>query len=157
MMRKVTILALLLIWVYATYGQKQKTFIFMNKLADTTGIEIDYALAKSNFLGPDVARKTYIVKKTYTYVEKGTPTSPGDKTVVLKPTIYYSLQKLNKYYKKEIRKGNIEESVAIERYKDILDKAFSIFNQDTDDFEAYLKSIKDTKDIEETFYNIILD
>jgi len=157
MMRRGLLLASLFFYMLNSFGQEQKVFIFKNDLADTSKVEVDYMLVKKHFLGSEIAKKLYIIKKTYTYIEKGSPTSPGDKTIVRKPVIYYSLNKLNRYYKKQLKKDRMEESVARERYNDVLNKAFSIFDQNTDDFEEYLKGLKDPADIEELFHNIILD
>ena len=100
-MRKIIVASLLLLWINAAFSQEEKTFIFTNKIENAKSIEIDQAQLRKNALGNEIAQKAYIIKKTYTYIEKGSPTSPGDKTIVRKPTIYYNVQKLNKYYKKE--------------------------------------------------------
>jgi hypothetical protein len=157
MKRTFIFVALVFLWIGAATGQEKETFIFKNKLADATNIEVDLAQINKNPLGTEVAKKAFILKKTYTYIEKGSPTSPGDKTIVRKPTIYYSVLKLNKFYKKEIKKGNMNEKVAADRYTLVLDRAYSIFDQNTQDFERYLKSLKKPQDIEEAFLSIILD
>jgi hypothetical protein len=157
MKRTFIFVALVFLWIGAATGQEKETFIFKNKLADATNIEVDLSQINKNPLGTEVAKKAFILKKTYTYIEKGSPTSPGDKTIVRKPTIYYSVLKLNKFYKKEIKKGNMNEKVAADRYTLVLDRAYSIFDQNTQDFERYLKSLKKPQDIEEAFLSIILD
>lgn len=83
--------------------------------------------------------------------------SPGDKVIVRKPTIYYDIRKLNKYYKKELKKGNIEEPAAIEQMSEILDKCFVIFDQDTEQFEEYLKGLKHAEEIVAAFDKIVLE
>lgn len=156
-MRKIIGVAVLLLWISSVFCQENETFVFKNYLQDTANIVVDMIQLKNNPLGPEIAKKAFILKQTYTYIEKGSPTSPGDKTIVRKPTIYYSVLKLSKYYKKAIKKGNLDKKEATERYKVVLDRAFSIFDQNTTDFEVYLKSLKNPEDIEEAFHSIVLD
>lgn len=153
-MRKLLSLFVLLVIGLVMYGQD--TFLFRNTLDDTANVNVDYSMASSHFLGNEVSYKMHLFKETYTYVEQGTPMSPGVKTIVRKPNIYYAVRKLNKYYKKQIRKDRIDETEARKRMVSILNKCFVIFDQDTTDFEDYLKSLKQPDDIEAAFDKIVL-
>ncbi len=138
------------------FGQSGKTFEFKNTLSDTSRVKIDYTLSGRNYFGDIIARKMYLLEKTYTYIEKGTPMSPSDKTIVQKPVIFYALKKLTGYYKKEVKKGHIEQADAIDKIYRDLNIGFAIFTQDTDKLEDYLRGIKKPEEIAETFDNIKL-
>lgn len=153
-MRKLFTLFVFLCFGIIAYGQN--TFVFRNTLDDTANVSLDYSLAGNHFLGENIARKMFLFKAVYTYIEKGTPMSPGDKVIVRKPTIYYAIRKLNKYYKKELRKDRMEKEVAIKKFGNVLDKCFVMFDQDTSDFEDYLKSLKRAEDIQKAFDNVVL-
>lgn len=152
-MRKLFTLFVLLVFGIVLYGQE--SYLFRNTLDDTANVNVNYSLASNHFLGDQVAKKMYLLKETYTYVEKGTPMSPGDKVIVRKPTIYYAVRKINKHYKKQIRKGRIEESKARKSMINILDKCFVIFDQDTNEFESYLKGLKHSDDIVAAFDKVM--
>jgi hypothetical protein len=142
--------------VFGIVSYGQEAFVFRNTLDDTANVKINYNLASSHFLGETIAKKMLLLKETYTYIEKGTPMSPGDKVIVRKPTIYYAVRKLNKFYKKQVKKDRIEESVAKNDMVDVLDKCFVIFDQDTTGFEEYLKGLKHAEDIKTAFDRIVL-
>lgn len=147
-----------LVFSYASlYSQEIKKFVFNDNLRDTVNLKLDYAFAGNHFLGSQIANKFYRMQETYTYIEKGTPTSPSDKTVVQKPVIFYAVKKLNPYYKKAIKKGEISEKEAIKQLGRTLDLAYVIFNQNTTEFEAYLKENKNPEETLKAFEMIKLE
>ena len=107
-------------------------------------------------LGDYIARKLYLLKKTYTYIERPTPTSPGQKTIVTKPSIYNSLQKLNRHYKKQVKNGTISEEEARMKLNQYLDVAISIFIENTESFEDELRKAKKPDEISEVFSMVML-
>jgi hypothetical protein len=149
-MRKLFSIVLFMFSFSAIYAQSQE-FLFMNNLKDTLRLKIDYANAGTHVLGSEVARKMLLLQDTYTYVERGTLMAPGDKTIVKKPDIYYSVKKLNNYYKKAVKKGTIDEKQAAKNLISVVDKSYSIFYEDTKDFEKYLKAQKKPEDIQKAF------
>ena len=133
------------------------SFRFSNNLYDTSSIELGSDFMADHYLGQTIAVKMYRLKKTYTYVEAGTPASPGDKTTVKKPTIYYSMKKLNTYYKKQLKKGEIERVDAQLKLSWYLDIAYSIYSQDTNLFETALKTAKKAPEIDQVFARVVMD
>ncbi len=107
-------------------------------------------------LGDDIARKLYLLKETYTYIEHPTPTSPGEKTIITKPSIYNSLQKLNRYYKKQVKDGEMSEEEARIKLSQYLDVAISIFIENTESFEDELRKAKKPDEISEVFSMVML-
>lgn len=136
------------------YGQER--FVFQNTLGDTARVNLDYSVAASHFLGNEIARKMYLIQKTYTYVEKGTPMAPGDKIIVTKPYIFYAIRKVNTHFKKELRKDRITEKEAREKLGRILEISFAIYDQNTEEFEKYLWKNRKPYEILAAFENVEL-
>jgi len=107
-------------------------------------------------LGDNIARKLYLLKETYTYIEHPTPTSPGEKTIITKPSIYNSLQKLNRYYKKQVKDGEMSEEEAKIKLNQYLDVAISIFIENTESFEDELRKARKPDEISEVFSMVML-
>ncbi len=107
-------------------------------------------------LGDNIARKLYLLKETYTYIEHPTPTSPGEKTIITKPSIYNSLQKLNRYYKKQVKDGDMTEEEARMKLGQYLDIAISVFIENTESFEDELRKAKKPDEISEVFSMVML-
>lgn len=137
-----------------TYASGQDNFIFENSLRDTASfVQEDFAL-ESHYLGEQMALKYTRMRKTYTYVTEGTPTQPSSQTIVTKPTIYYSLKKLNNYYKKQLKKGEIDTGTAVEELGWYFDVGFAIYPQNTDEFEEALKKAKKPDEIAGVFAQV---
>jgi len=109
-----------------------------------------------HFLGTNIARKFYLFKDTYTYIEAPSVTSPGEKMIVVKPSIYNSLLKLNKYYKKQVKHGLLTKEEASEKMDHYLDIALSVFIEDTDTFEDKLRKAKSPDEISDIFSMVVL-
>ncbi|MCB8995320.1 MAG: hypothetical protein H6538_06920 [Bacteroidales bacterium] len=150
-MRRIIAVALFLGAFVGLYAQNQTEFMFLNNLKDTARVKIDYSNLGVNPLGPEVARKMYLLQNTYTYVERGTLTAPGDKTIVKKPDIYYSVKKLYNYYKKSVKKGTIKDTDASKQLIQVINKSYSMFYEDTQKFEDYLRTMKKPEDIQKAF------
>ncbi len=141
----------------SVFSQEMGKFEFSNNLKDTLNLKLDYSFAGNHFLGQQIANKFYRMEQTYTYVEKASPISPSDKIVVQKPVIFYAVQKINKLYKKKLKKGLITEQEAKKELGHILDVAYAIFNQNTEELEDYLRKNKKPEDIQSIFRDIELE
>jgi hypothetical protein len=135
----------------------QDNFRFLNQLGDTIHIEIKQESVGNHYLGEYIAIKFYRIKEVYTYEEMGTVTNPVAQTIVNKPAIYYSLKKLNTHYKRQLKKGEIDTSVAMEELGRCFDVGFAIFEQDTSEFEKALKSARKPDQIADLFTQVILE
>lgn len=127
---------------------------------DETG-DYDFSQNNSNisshYLGNEIAVKMDVLKDTYTYIEKATPTSPTDKTIVVKPTIYYAIKKLSNKYKRFIKKDQLTEQEARKRLDKYIMIALSIYHQETDEFEEELRKNKKPHEIEQVFDKVTLE
>lgn len=129
----------------AQEGGEVFSFVFLeDKLDDSS---LNGSSIPNHYLGDDIAKKLELIKNTYTWKEEGTPNSPTSKTIVEKPAIYYSLKKLDKYYKKAIKSGSITEEEARDEFTKALDIALFIRYQETAAFESKLRELKEESDI----------
>ena len=115
-------------------------FDFMADKLDDSEIDIKYL--KSHPLGLDVAKKLELLRETYTWKEEASATNPRDRTIVEKPVIYYSVQKMNKHFKKAVKKDEMSEEEAKTALISAIDIALVIRYQQTEEFETTLRDFK---------------
>ena len=108
-----------------------------------------------HFLGDQIATKMFLLRKSYTYSVRD-EISRVDKTEIEKPSIYYSVNKVNKYVKKSIKKGQMTEGQAKETLTKVLDVAINIRYQETEELEKELWSTKDPVAIASIFNESIV-
>jgi len=138
-------------------GSDEEKFFFNEVNIEKELEKIEIVEADDHFLGKDITRKFELVKNTYTYIEKGSETSPGDKTVVQKPIIYYSLKKINRYYKKGLKKGYATEEEAKEMLNKVLDIAYTVFDQRTVKLEEAIKEARKPEPMLEVYNKVVLE
>jgi len=113
--------------------------------------DVSSQLIGSHFLGDDIAKKMYLLDKTYTYETKIAPGNPAVTTSIRKPAIYNSVIKIESYLKKSIRKKEITEALAAEQFNKVVDVALNVFFQDTEALENQLKSTDKASDLLELY------
>lgn len=157
-MKRIIILSIVS-WFFVTIlpAQEKAQFVFRSHLNDEDYKRPYDQSMGSSYLGTEVARKMYIIRNTFTYVEEPTPTSPTPKTIIRKPRIYNAVKKLFSYYEKMAKKGLIPVEQAAANVSLVLDKAYSAFYGNSDSFEQYLKSAKKPEQIEEAFKAVVLE
>jgi hypothetical protein len=128
-----------------------KKFIYRNSVNMEELYSIDKSMLSDHPFGELIARKLYMLQNLYTYVEPPSPTSPGEKTIVKKPTIYNTILKLNRNLKKMVKNNLIDKNQAISDLNLCLDVALSISADDTGDFESELKRAKSADQIVQVF------
>ncbi len=138
----------------SSWGRRH--ILFDNDLANIKVIDIDPNYISKHYLGEDMAIKMHLMKETYTYIERGDEINPVDKTIVNKPSIFYSMKKLNNYYIKQIKKGTISREEAKDRLDKYLDICLSIYLQSTDSFEEALRSSKGNDELDLVFSRVVL-
>lgn len=106
--------------------------------------EIESISFKDHFLGEEIAIKMQLMKENYTYRVMDEITRV-ESTEIEKASIYYSVNKLNKYLKKGIKKGEIEKEQAKELLENVLTVAINIRYQETAELEKELWGLKDPK------------
>lgn len=137
------------------FSQDEVEFVFANNenALDVSSIQTE---AKDHPMGDEVAIKLELIKSRYTYIEPASPTSPSNRTIVVKHVIYNSIMKLNRYFKKEIKKGNITKTAAKSVFLQCLNSALVLYAEDTEEFENYLKKRRGPDQIVEAYQKVIL-
>lgn len=163
MKRKITFTILFGFLCFFVFGQannednkENDKYYFRDETADYDFNQRPTGMGE-HYLGDDIAIKMYVLKDAYTYIEKGTPMSPADKTIVVKPVIYYSLKKLNNYYKKLLKKDQIEDSLAYEKLNNYILIGLSVRHQETDKLEEELREMRKPEDIESVLDKVVLN
>ncbi len=101
--------------------------------------------------GKSFAEKMLLLSQAYTYQQEPTPLNPAPALTIEKLAIYNSVKKLNAYYKKSVKKGNMGEAEAKEKLQKVLDIALCVRYQDTIKFEEALNNAKGTDAIAAIF------
>lgn len=109
--------------------------------------DIDPQSIGSHFLGDEIARKMYLLDKTYTYETHIAPGNPATTTVTRKPAIYNSVKKIEAYLKKSVRRKEITEEAAMQEFNKVVDVALNIFFQDTNTLEQQIKETDKAPDL----------
>lgn len=148
-MKKFCTTIILLGTVLLTNAQNSdNTFEFRSEYDKT---DISNISASSHYLGPNIGKKIALLEQSYTWQEEPTPTSPSIKTVVEKPTIFFHIKKIEKYYKKSVKKGQMSMEDASSSFEKILDIAIQVRYQETVEFENYLQSVKSPEQVVSIF------
>ena len=133
-----------------------KKYIYHNTLNKEDLSSIDRSNLTEHPFGELIARKIYLLQDYYTYTEAPTPTSPSEKTIVLKPSIYNSVLKLNRLLKKQVKKGIVPRETATKHLNLCLDVALSVLGDTTNEFEAELRKAKSADQIIQVFNKVEL-
>lgn len=108
----------------------------------------------SHYLGEEVQNKFDQFLKLYVSYESSGGAYATEKKVIVKKDIYNSVQKLDKYFKKALRKDELSESDAKERFGHVLDVANAIRFYDTTQFELLVSTAKNPEQIEKYYKSI---
>jgi hypothetical protein len=131
--------------------ENTKKFFFRNSVNQEELASIDKSMLTEHPFGQLIARKLHMLQEVYTYVEPPSATSPGEKTIVKKPTIYNTVLKLNRNLKKMVKNGMMDKDQATADLDYCLDVAISISTDNTTDFESELKKAKSPDQIIQVF------
>lgn len=136
------LLTLATTFILATASAQDVSFTFNYIQEELRDTESDPSMMEEHHLGFEIAKKFQLLKESYTYEEPPTATNPTPRTVVEKPAIYYSVKKIDKHYKRAIRKGEITEDEARKQLNNILNIALNVRFQETEKFEEMLWNLK---------------
>ncbi len=111
----------------------------------------------SHMFGDEAARKFAVLKNLYTFVDPASDAaSRSVTTTVLKPSIFHSINRLNNYFRKEVRRANLDMNVARQKLISVLDIGLSVYDQPTASLEAELREAKKPCEIIAVFDRVIL-
>ena len=98
--------------------------------------------AGTHSLGDIIAKKICLVKKLYISQNEVAPGTPGVRVFIHKPGIYQVYNKLEKYYRKSVRKNTIPIEEAQRTFNHVLNVVIALHVHETEDFELALKNAK---------------
>jgi hypothetical protein len=125
----------------------RKSFEFLAFSQDEEMTGMKDKLVESHFLGDEIARKVYLFKEMYGYLEPVAPGNSATKTIFRKPVISNSVKRIERYLKKQVKTGEIPVETARSEYNKVLDVALNIININTDNFEKRLTSASDAAEL----------
>lgn len=137
-----------------SHAQDKETYRFVDKSGE---MEIEVPeYAQQHYLGEEFTKKFYALKEKYVYRPEASFNSPTPASITEKPSIYNSLKKLDKYYKKRLKKGMIQQEEVKASLSKALAAGYSIRYADTSDLEDILWKTKDIAEIEKIFIEKIV-
>lgn len=110
----------------------------------------------SGYFAEIVEKKHLLFNDSYTQEVPIGPGSLSTRTIVRKPLIHATINKIYKYYKTESKQGSISIQVAEKDFNYILDVAITMLYCDTGDFEQELKRLKTLEERIELFKSVSL-
>jgi len=112
---------------------------------------------RNNFFGEKVAALELTFEQNYKIVnnEAGILAS-GSSYHLRKPELFSTVEKLKRYYKKQIKKDRSKFDELSEKYARVLTVANAIVSADTQEFEAALKEESNIETISEIFCRTVL-
>ena len=126
-------------------------FEFKASSFDTDLSSVSKEMVGEHILGDQIARKLYLLESKYTYEVEIVPGNPQTKTVIRKPIVYEAVQKIERYLKKSVKKGDMTvESAALE-FDKVLDVAFNVLTADTESFEKAITKTGDANSLTNLF------
>ncbi len=152
-MKKLSLIFLMLILLTATVAKANSTekYLFESRPDLLNYDQENSTLVEDHFLGEEVAVRMFVFKNAYTFRPEPSPMDPSPPLDIEKYGIYNSVKKLNSFFKKGVRKGQITQENAIKRLSKAIDIAVQIRHQKTDEFEQVLREAKSLEQIEAVF------
>ncbi len=132
---------MLTILLASYFGYGQEIFSFQYQQEEMAEVETESNI-KKHFLGDIIAYKMQLLRESYTYIEPPSATSPAEKIIVEKQPIFFSIKKLDKFLKKQVKSGTMSEEDAKNKLENALNVALNIRYQETDTFEDVLRKAK---------------
>jgi len=115
------------------------------------------AFEEEHYLGDQLSGKWTAFNSNYTRVYDVSIGITNATVEIVKPIIYKAVNKVNNYYKKQIRKGNISKEEAIRELSHILDCANVVcFEDNTTAFENAVSKAKTPEEIISVFNKVTI-
>jgi hypothetical protein len=117
--------------------------VTMNDLS-TDIKKVDVSLIRNHPLGESVAKRLFLFENSYTYESEPAPGSFSGRKIVQKPVIYNSIYKIEKHFKKQIRKNNLNKRNAASELSRYLEIALILLHEETTQLENELNESEST-------------
>jgi hypothetical protein len=113
--------------------------------------DLDNSYSYEHFMGEKIGKKLALLSLSYTWIAEASATAPVAMTMIEKPLIYNNVKRLERYYKKSIKKDEMTLEEASTSFEKILDIALLVRYQQTTALEEELKSIKEDTELVSLF------
>lgn len=118
---------------------------------------IKAVFAEDHFLGGKITEKWNTFTANYTHTYDMSIGFTDSMTEIAKPAVYNAVLKVNKHYRKALRKGLITKEIASQEMAHVLDCANVVcFEGDTGDLEAALSKAANPQEIIAVFNQVRL-
>lgn len=149
-MRKYFLLAAMLVFGVAAFAQTEEEFEFFDRTDEMEEVQVP-SYEKKHYLGEEFTKMFFALKEQYVYIPEKTSINMNPSPTTEKPAIYNSVKKLDKHYKKMLKKGKMSKEDVRERLAKIVSVGYSIRHEDTAALEKMLWTIKDVAKLEALF------
>ena len=154
-MRKFFLLAVMLVFGASVFAQTEEEFEFPDRTDEIEEIEVP-TFEKKHYLGEKFTQMFFALKEQYVYTPEKSAINMDPSPTTEKPAIYNSVKKLDRHYKKMIKKGKISKEDAMKKLTTIVSVGYSIRHADTEQLEKMLWKIKDVSQLEAVFTEKII-
>ena len=154
-MKKFFLLAVMLVFGATAFAQTEDEFEFQDRREEIEEVEVP-RYEKKHYLGDKFTQMYVALKEQYVYTPEKSPVNMDPSPTTEKPAIYNSVKKLDRHYKKLLKKGKISKEDAIAKLTTIYAVGYSIRYADTEKLEKMLWGIKDVEKLESVFTEKII-
>ncbi len=158
-MKRLLYVLALVIGSYTVHAQSENDskFVFQQPFEDVDYAQLGDLYMGNSPLGENIEKGMEVMKLEYTFKPDPTPMSPNPGIEVEKPTIYYSVKKVYKHYKKAVKKGDVELTAAQNRLNEVIKIGVNIRYMNTEKLEEALTRAKQAEEIESVFAKVEYD
>lgn len=154
-MRKFFLLAALLVFGVAVFAQTEEEFEYFDRTDEMEEVEVP-SYEKKHYLGEEFTKMFFALKEQYVYIPEKTSINMDPSPTTEKPAIYNSVKKLDRHYKKMIKKGKMSKEDVKAKLAKVVSVCYSIRHEDTVALEKMLWSTKDVAKLEALFTEKII-
>lgn len=149
-MRKFFLLAAMLVFGAALFAQTEEEFEYPDRSDEIEEVEVP-RFEKKHYLGAQFTKLFFALKEQYVYTPEKTAINMDPSPTTEKPAIYNSVKKLDRHYKKMLKKGKMSKEDVMKKLQTIVSVGYSLRYADTENLEKMLWSIKDVNQLEALF------
>ncbi|MBN1791739.1 MAG: hypothetical protein JW830_14660 [Bacteroidales bacterium] len=145
--------------IHTARPEPAESFIYIKqKLVYNLGEElkkVNESDIRRHMLGDEVAKRLFLIDKIYTYKSSPSPGSFSGRTIVEKPVIYSSLNKLEKQISRQVQNGQLTKETGTFMLTRYLSIALELFYEDTMNFEKALKKAVSANEMVDIFESVV--
>lgn len=149
-MRKFFLLAAMLAFGVTVFAQTEEDFEYVDRTDEMEEVEVP-AYEKKHYLGQEFTQMFFALKEQYVYIPEKSSINMDPSPTTEKPVIYNSVKKLDRHYKKMLKKGKMSKEDIKAKLSRVVSVGYSIRYEDTAALEKMLWNIKDMTKLESLF------